>query len=62
MTDERRHSRGTTDAVVFVVGLSLAGAVLLLLTIPLTLALLAIVGIALITVRMVKDIYGNRAM
>jgi hypothetical protein len=47
---------------VFVVGLSLAGAVLLLLTIPLTLALLAIVGIALITVRMVKDIYGNRAM
>lgn len=60
--DERRGSHGTTGAVVFVVGLSFAGAVLLVLSIPLGLAIPAVVVLTAMTVRMVRDIRGNRAM
>ena len=62
VTGDRRRSHRTADAVVFVVGLSFAGAALLLLSIPLVWAIIAIVGIAAMTVRMVRDIHGNRAM
>ncbi len=62
VTGDRRRSHRTADAVVFVVGLSFAGAVLLFLSIPVVWAIIATVGIAVMTVRRVRDIHGNRAM
>lgn len=62
MNDERRGQHGTTGAVVFVVALSGAGAILLLLSIPLGWAIVATLGIAAGGRRMVRDIRGGRAM
>jgi hypothetical protein len=57
---EARQSHGTIGAVVFVVGLCCAGAVFLLLSIPLIWAILTTLGLAEGAVRMVRDIRGNR--
>ena len=62
VNDARRPPYGTMGAMVFVVGLCSAGAVLLLLAIPLGWAILATLGLAAAALRMVLDIRRNRAM
>lgn len=62
MNDEHRRRQGTTGAVVFVVGLSCAGAVFLFLSVGPIWAILATLVLAAGAVRMVRDIRGNRAM
>lgn len=54
-------SHGVRATVVFVVTFSAAGEVLLLLSLPLGWAIPAMVGIAAIAVKMVRDVRGNRA-
>jgi hypothetical protein len=60
--DTRRGSHGTTGAVVFIVLLCSAGAIFLLLAIPLVWAIIATLGLAAAAVRMVLNVRGNRAM
>ena len=62
VTDDRRRSHGTKEAVIFVVILSIAAAVFLVLSIPVVWAIVTIAGVAAIAVRMVRDIHGNRAI
>jgi len=61
MTTADQHE-GTMWTIVFVVSLSAAGAILLLLSIPTLWAVFATLGLAIAAFRMVRDIRGNRAM
>ena len=54
-------SHGTGAAVVFVVAFSIAFSLLLFVSIPVVWAIPATAGIVAITVKMVRDIQGNRA-
>jgi len=62
VTTADRRERGTIWTIVFVVSLSAAGAILLLVSIPKLWAVLATLGVAIATARTVRDIRGNRAM
>ncbi len=51
---------GTTSTCVFIVGLCVAAAVLLLLSVPLFWAVIATVGLAAAAFKMVKDVRGGK--
>jgi hypothetical protein len=51
---------GTTSTCVFIVGLCVAAAVLLLLSVPLFWAVIATVGLAAAAFKMVNDVRGGK--